>query len=369
METAGEPEEQNPQASGSSGKARAGALRLWSALIAASAALVVVLSLAGLPAALLLGPMLTAILFSFFGQRIVVPVAPFSLAQGMVGLLIARTMTWPIVQEIGRDWPIFVAGVLAVVFAAVALGWLLARLQVLPGTTAIWGAFPGAATVMTLMSGAFGADMRLVAFMQYTRVVIVTIVAATIARVWTGMGGEGAPAPVLWLAEPRWWPLGQTLILVIIGVVIGKRSPIPAGAMIVPVILGSALNIAGLVDIELPQPLLAVSYALVGWAIGARFDREVIRHASRALPRVLASILALVAVCSVFAALLVVFAGIDPLSAYLATSPGGADAVAIISASTDVNVAFVMSMQIARFFFVMALGPMLARFVAKRSHF
>ena len=40
----------------------------------------------------------------------------------------------------------------------------------LPGTTAVWGSSPGAATAMVLMAEAFGADARLVAFMQYLRV-------------------------------------------------------------------------------------------------------------------------------------------------------------------------------------------------------
>lgn len=35
----------------------------------------------------------------------------------------------------------------------------------LPGNTAIWGSSPGAATVMTLMAGSYGADVRLVAFL------------------------------------------------------------------------------------------------------------------------------------------------------------------------------------------------------------
>jgi uncharacterized membrane protein AbrB (regulator of aidB expression) len=39
------------------------------------------------------------------------------------------------------------------------------------------------------------------------------------------------------------------------------------------------------------------------------------------LPRVIASILTLIATCSVLAAVLVVAAGIDPLTAYLATGP------------------------------------------------
>ncbi|WP_176085789.1 AbrB family transcriptional regulator [Martelella sp. HB161492] len=340
---------------------------IWAGLIATSLVLIVGLEWVGLPAALLLGPMIAAICFSFFGNRISVSRLPFNLAQGVVGCLIARTMTLPIVTEISKEWPIFIGGVLSVVFAAILLGWVLAKLQVLPGTTAIWGSFPGAATVMTLMSASFGADMRLVAFMQYTRVVIVTIVAATVATIWAASSGAPAVATVSWLVQPDWQALGATLAMVVVGVAIGRVSNIPAGPMIVPVILGSALNIAGLITIELPQLLLALSYALVGWGIGSRFDRDVIRHAGKALPRVLLSIVCLVLICAGFASLLVVFAGVDPLTAYLATSPGGADAVAIISATTHVDVAFVMSMQIARFFFVMALGPMLARFVANRT--
>ena len=41
-------------------------------------------------------------------------------------------------------------------------------------------------------------------------------------------------------------------------------------------------------------------------------------------------------------------AGVDPLTAYLATSPGGSDSIAIIAASTNVDVSFVMAMQTVR---------------------
>ena len=123
---------------------------------------------------------------------------------------------------------------------------------------------------------------------------------------------------------------------------------------------------AGLLTIELPPWLLAISYALVGWSIGLRFTRPILAHAARALPRVLAAILALIAACGGLAALLVV-AGIDPLTAYLATSPGGADSVAIIAASTPVDLPFVMAMQTARFLVVLFVGPHIARFVADRT--
>jgi uncharacterized membrane protein AbrB (regulator of aidB expression) len=46
---------------------------------------------------------------------------------------------------------------------------------------AIWGMLPGAATVMMVMVEAYGADFRLVAFMQYLRVVLVAAVASVVA--------------------------------------------------------------------------------------------------------------------------------------------------------------------------------------------
>jgi uncharacterized protein len=55
-----------------------------------------------------------------------------------------------------------------------------------------------------------------------------------------------------------------------------------------------------------------------------------------------------------------------PLTAYLATSPGGMDAVAIIAASSNVDIAFVMALQTLRFMIVLIAGPPLARFIAQR---
>ena len=57
--------------------------------------------------------------------------------------------------------------------------------------------------------------------------------------------------------------------------------------------------------------------------------------------------------------------GTDPLTAYLATSPGGADAVAIIAASSPVDMPFVMAMQIGRLFVAILVGPSLARIIAR----
>ncbi len=46
-------------------------------------------------------------------------------------------------------------------------------------------------------------------------------------------------------------------------------------------------------------------------------------------------------------------------------SPGDADSVAIIAASSHVDLPFVMAMQMARFILVLLVGPALARTVAR----
>jgi uncharacterized protein len=106
----------------------------------------------------------------------------------------------------------------------------------------------------------------------------------------------------------------------------------PAELWLVPLVAGAVVHWSGVVSIELPEWLLAAAYALIGWKIGLGFTREVLRYASRALPKILLSIAVLIVFCGGLAFVLMRVFGVDPLTAYLATSPGGIDSVAIIAA-------------------------------------
>ncbi|MBB2188492.1 AbrB family transcriptional regulator [Gluconacetobacter azotocaptans] len=336
----------------------------WAVLLALSAVLVLALEGLHIPAALLLGPMGAAIALAVLEGTVRVPPWPFMLAQGVIGCMIARSLQPAILHEMVRDWPLFLGGVVSVMLVSTVLGWLLARWQVLPGTTALWGSSPGAASVMVLMAGAFGADIRLVAFMQYLRVMCVALCASLVARLWTTGGGH--PPAIDWFPPLPLLPFGETLALVAGGVVLARRLPIPAGPLLVPLVLGTLLQDTGAISLTLPPWLLAASYTLVGWSIGLRFTRAILLHAARATPRVLGAIAVLIALCGGLAALLVRLAHVDPLTAYLATSPGGADSVAIIAFSSHVDVPFVMGMQMVRFVVVLLAMPAITRLLARR---
>jgi len=60
-------------------------------------------------------------------------------------------------------------------------------------------------------------------------------------------------------------------------------------------------------------------------------------------------------------------AHVNLVTAYLALSPGGMDSVAIIAASSPVDVPFVMALLTLRLIVVMLLGPQLSRIVANKT--
>jgi len=338
----------------------------WSGLLILSASFVAVLEFLHLPAALLLGPMLAGILFSAAEKAVKVPKLVTAFSQALVGCLIAQSIPLSILTEMGKDWPIFLGGVISVIVAGASLGYLLAKLQVLPGTTAIWASMPGGASAMSIMAESFGADMRLVAFMQYLRVVCVAIAATAISRIWVSASGAAPPA-IIWFPPVAVVPMIETIALIVFSIVFSQVMKLQAGIFLLPMMLGLVLQTLGLIQIELPPWLLAISYAFIGWNIGLRFTRAILSHAARALPRVLGSIVILITICCGFAAILVKAMGVDPLTAYLATSPGGADSVAIIATSTPVDVPFIMAMQLMRLFAILLTGPFIARAIVKWS--
>jgi uncharacterized protein len=340
----------------------------WLLLIGLSTVSSAVLVWLQIPASLLLGPMLAGIGLTASGGQVDVPNLPFVLAQGLIGCMVANMLPPSLAGEVVRHWSVFAFGVFSVLAASAFLGWVLTRMGVLPGSTALWGLNPGGATTMVVMAEAYGADAQLVAFMQYLRVVLVAAVASIVARMWGVSGAlQAAHSATVWFPPIAWVPLAETVALAVLGAVLGNILKLQAGALLVPLVAGIILTRTGLMTLELPRWLLIGAYAVVGWRVGLRFTRPLLMHAAKALPRVLVCTVLLIVFCALLAAVLVIVVGIDPLTAYLATSPGGADSVAIIAAASKVDAPFVMAMQMGRLIAVLLLGPAVVRFVAGQN--
>ncbi len=333
----------------------------WAILSLLTMSIVGGLVLLKLPAAFLIGAIIGGLIFAIMGSPLRIPNRVFVVAQSLLGCMIARVFSVSVLENIAAHWILVFISVLSVLGCSFLVGLFLQKRQILPGSTAIWGSWPGAASVMSIMAEAYGADIRLVALMQYLRVVMVAVLASVVAL---SVGSSSSTASLISFPPVMWHQLIGTLLMAGICTWVALRTKIPAGPMLLTMGIGAVLNNLGWIQIELPPVLLLITYALIGWTIGLKFTKSVFMYALAVLPKLIAVIALLLGMCGCIALALVEFAGVSPLTAYLATSPGGADSIAIIAASVPVDVAFVMSVQLMRFISVLLMGPIVSRIMA-----
>ena len=338
----------------------------WLLLAALSAGLWAALHAAAIPAAVFLGPMAAGVIAGANGGTVRVPWLPYMAAQTIMGLFLASGVTPGILRSFLLDWPVFLAAVFLILAAASALGWIMARRGAMPASTSIWGSWPGGATAMIIMAAEFGADARLVAFMQYFRVACVAGLASVVAAVFAGGAGAGVPEPA-WFPPLHFQGFAATVLIAAGSAALASVLRLPSGPMLIALGAGAAVNLSGAVEFELPRWLLTGTYALVGWSVGLRFTPEILAHAFRAFPTVLLNVALLIAFSAGVGAVLSRTLGIDALTAYLATSPGAMETVAIIAASSHVDVPFIITLQMVRFLTIIAAGPPIARFLARHA--
>lgn len=335
-------------------------LASWFALVVCAGLAGQLLHHSSVPAGLFLGPMLVAIAFAISGVRLSLHRQVFRFGQGCVGLLVAHSVTWTVLAALAQSWQIMLFATFLTVALSALVGLGTVRFGGIPGSTAAWGTAPGAASAMVSMAEDNGADARVVATMQYVRVVCVVMIGSLVSHLLGAGEVAGAAASAPDLAEAsHWGDLLLSLLVILVGVAVGSKMP--AGALLMPLLLGGALQLGGVLQITLPAGVLAFAYGAIGCYIGLRFDRQTVRYVWKRLPTMIAGAVALILLCAAGAWVLAKAAGSDFLSMYLATSPGGLDAMAIIAVETHADVGMVLAMQTLRLFGVILTGAWCAR--------
>lgn len=341
----------------------------WGLLVALSAAMTGLLGLAGCPASAFIGPMSAAVIMAGILERTPkIPAWSFLMAQGFIGALVARSLSAESWAALGSSWPFVFGGTLWGLGAGALSSLVLFRLKLLPGPSAFWCLSPGGAGVMVIMSGTYGADMRLVAFAQYYRVLLVSLMAITVSATW--LAGPGGPAPPT-IFFPRIDPasLAVTVAAVLTGYGVARLVPIPGGLLLLPMFAAVLFSSVFHAPVTLPPWIMYPCYALVGWRIGLTFTRSILVAIFRLILPITAAILAMVIGCAIYSLVLWRGLGLSPLTAYLASCPGGLDAVTIIASGSDADLAFVMTMQAMRLLVVILSGPWLYSWLTRRYGF
>ncbi len=346
----------------------------WITLGAGSVLAGLLAQVTGVPAAWLVGPMLVAVAAALaWPQRLMMPRWGRIGALAVVGGVLAASFRPSVLPLLASNWLPVTLVVCGTLFLSLTAGLLLTRIARLDGKTAALGTLPGAASGMLAMSVSLGADSRLVAVMQYTRVVVVVFSAALVSRF--GLVPGTAPHPTAsqglqatsssqgatTIVDDLWLAYALTALVAALGAWAGTRLRLPAGALMGPLILGVGLEGMGVMHLAWPPGVPQAAFLVLGVYVGLLFDRDSIKRAGRLFPFVLASTAGLVVACAGLGWALVALTGIDGLTAYLATTPGGIDSVAIMALGSGADAPLVLAVQMLRLFAVVFAGSLLGR--------
>jgi membrane AbrB-like protein len=287
----------------------------------------------------------------------------------VVGGVLASAFRPSVLPLISRHWLPVSLVVCGTLLLSLGAGLLLSSLVRIDRKTAALGALPGAASGMLAMSDTLGADARLVALMQYTRVVVVVVTATFVGRLTTGAApqpasGQGLRAlseGVDLLVQGTVQTYAVTVLVAVLGAWAGTRLRLPAGALLGPLILGVALAELGVVQLAWPPGVPQAAYLVLGLWVGLLFDGASVKQAGRLLPFVLASTVGLVLACAALGWALAELTGLDAMTAYLATTPGGIDSVAIVALGSGADAPLVLAVQMLRLLAVVFAGSLLGR--------
>jgi membrane AbrB-like protein len=338
----------------------------WVALGAATAALGWALGRAGVPSEYLFAALLLGLAVALaLPHRLRVAHGPATVAQAVTGVVLGTYLQSDSLRALGEAWlPVVLvtSGTLAV---SVLAGLVLARTTALDRPTATLGMVAGGASGIVAMASELQADDRLVAFMQYLRVLLVVLLTPLIVPLaFPGTHGGVTVAPEALLGAAEGWAL--TAVVAAAGALIGVRMRVPAGVLLGPMVLAGALTLTGATDALAVPPLLReIAFAVIGLQVGLGFTVETVRQIGRLLVPVLIALAALLAACFGLALLLTTVAPVSLLDAYLATTPGGLYAVVAIALGAGADSTFIVAVQGLRLLAMVLLAPLLVRRITR----
>ena len=285
----------------------------------------------------------------------------FTGAQGVTGVTLGAYLQSSSLTAIAGSWLPVVFVSLATLALSIGTGAVLARTTELDPATAALGSIAGGASGIVGMSDELGGDDRLVAFMQYLRVLVVVLLTPAVAAFTGGHGASGGPSGPPF-GDLEGWLL--TAAIAPAGVLAGRRLKLPS--LIGPMIIAGALTLAG-AGFAVPPVLRELAFGLIGLMVGLRFTLATLRTVGRLVIPVLLSLAALLIACFGLAVMLHLTADVSLRDAYFATTPGGLYAVLAIAVGAGADTTFILAVQALRVFVMILLAPLAVRWVVRRG--
>jgi membrane AbrB-like protein len=333
-------------------------------LIAAAGA--VVFQFIGFPGGLVAGSMLAVAVAALIGRPVKVPLPLARLCFVMVGILLGAVVT-PATLSAITTWPLSVA--LLVISAMVMLIGTACYLHWVHGwdpLSALLGASPGSMAQVMALSAELGADMRGVAIVQVTRVLLIVLgVPSGLALFASTIVPMASPrsATVTSLTE-----LAILLITSSLAAFTMLRVRFPGGLMFGAMSGSGILHGTGLIQASLPWWLGSAAVVTLGAMAGARFANTSPRMLLSYLGAAVGSFAVAAMVAASFALTVAAMLPFRIADVIVAFAPGGLDTMMVLALALHLDPIYVGAHHLARFLVVSLAVAMAARRFHRRPH-
>jgi uncharacterized protein len=157
--------------------------------------------------------------------------------------------------------------------------------------------------------------------------------------------------------------LTRTLLAALIGGFVFDRLKVPAGALIGAMVGVAAVNLSGSSTAGTGSVLRFVAFAIIGWELGSQVTRETLSAVRDAAGPIMIVVVGLLAAAAGLGWVLY-RAGLDPLTSFLASSPGALSQMAALSADFGANAVVVTVVHLIRVLIVILTAPIIARLLS-----
>ncbi|ROO87548.1 hypothetical protein EDD29_5158 [Actinocorallia herbida] len=288
--------------------------------------------------------------------------------QALLGVLIGSYLDTSALSEVVGEAAPLVTVTLATLVICQAAAWFMVRFNGMDRATATLGMTAGGSAAAIASAEDLGADGRQVAFMQYLRLVLI-VVSTPMLLSWFLSAPRpapgGAPAGTSWPLVSGPDQLHGLLVLAgiaVAGQITGRVLRLPSPATLGPMLMAALVTVTGLAHGFAPQGALrTVLFTTVGLEVGLRFSRRTVWRLRRILPATLLCTVIVSAACGTLAWVVSRFTRIPFADSYLATTPGGINAVLATASSMHADVPLVSSVQGLRLFAVALIAPVVIK--------
>ena len=323
------------------------------------------LQMAGFPAGLVAGSIVTTATAALMGRPLLVPGGLTRVLLVVVGIALGAVVSPATLGGFAR-YPLSIAILsVAIVCMTAAIFTYLRLVHGWNPLSALLGASPGALAQVMAMSAESGADVRGVTVVQTLRVMMLALgipagmalVGLSQAPAATGLAGAGTGNPL------------DVAILVAVSVAcayVFYRIGFSGGWLFGAMIGAAVLNGSGVVEAHLPWWLADAAMVALGSVTGSRFADIDVRLLLSYLLAALGSFTVALTIASLFALLAASVVPAGPADLAVAFSPGAQDTMMLLALALQLDPVFIGAHHLARYVIVSFSVSLVAHAIIRR---